>query len=440
MSKILFKNGEVASSKGLQKADVLVEEGKIVKVGKVGVGEAKGAEVVDCAGKMIMPGAIDVHVHFREPGGTEKEDFESGSKAAIAGGVTTVFDMPNNTPPTTTVRNLKAKRDIIRGKSYVNYGLFIGFDDTNLSEVNKQNGACGVKVYCANSTGKMGVAEDTLAVAFKGVDENKMLVFHSEDEDVIKDNIKEINKSGKKIGPSIHSEVRNEKAAFKMTKKLCEYAKKYDRPIHIAHVSTGAELELIAKYKDFGVTCEVAPHHLVLSTDDYKDMGNFIKMNPPVRSQNDVFALWKGIKAGLVDVIATDHAPHLKEEKEQGYAKVPSGVPGVEMMMPILFNAVNDKALTIEEVCWLVCENPTYLFGIEEKGKIEEGYDADIVIVDMELEKKFEEKDVVSKCGWSPYVGGVYKGWPVKTYVNGVLNFEAGKFLGTPQGRELEFF
>lgn len=423
MKKILLKNGEV----GGYRRDILIVDGKFAE------GDSEGAEIIDCEGKVILPGIIDVHVHFREPGQNYKEDWEHASRAAAAGGVTTVCDMPNNQPPVLSVGDLEAKRGLVRGRSYVNYGFYIGYNGDNVAEINAAKNVPGVKIYCAHSTGNMGVSN--LEKAFAEIDREKLLLFHAEDEECIAECRRKFEGE---TDPAVHSKIRAPECAAMMVEKLCDLAKKYQRRIHICHLSTEGELMIVAKNRDL-VTCEVAPHHLVLSENDYGHLGNLIKVNPPIRSERDVFALWKGLKAGLIDIVATDHAPHTLEEKALPFGEVPSGVPGVEMMLPILLNAVNDEALTIEEVVKLCCTGPMEIFGIKNKGRIEIGYDADLVIVDMEKEKKFENTDVLSKCGWSPYAGGSYKGWPVKTFVKGELVFDEGSFSGNFFGSEADF-
>jgi len=437
--KILLKNGEVASSQGTNKVDVLIEDGKIVKVSDEI--EQDGVEVIDCSEKLILPGAIDVHVHFREPGESYKEDWESGSSAAAAGGVTTVFDMPNNKPPIVTLEALEKKREIIKGRSYVNYGLYMGFNGKNLDEVNKAKGIAGVKMYCAHSTGGMGVGEKDIEKLIAGVAEDKHVVVHAEDEACIdklrKEYLVEFEGREKEIPVSLHSKIRSKECGVKMVEHICELAKKYQQPVHICHVSSEEELDVISRYREFGVTCEVCPHHLSFSVDDYEYYGAFIKMNPPVRDKMDVFGLWKSLKMGMVDVIATDHAPHAIVEKELPGLEPPSGVPGVEMMLPIMLHGVNNDALEIGEVVWLCSENPARLWGLNSKGKVEEGFDADVVVVDMEIERKFDREDVVSKCKWSPYAGGTYQGWPIVTIVGGEVVFRDGKIVGTARGEEV---
>ncbi len=431
--KILLKGGTLVSSEGSFQKDLLIENGKISG------GRSDGAEVIDCRGKVILPGLIDVHVHFREPGASYKEDWTTGSSAAVAGGVTTVCDMPNNKPAIVSVDELEKKRALIKGRSYCNYGLYIGYDGKNLEEIKKAKNVAGVKVYVANSTGNMGVDNAALEKLFKEFDGR--IVTHAEDEGIIEKNSKEFlaEFDGREVDPAVHSKIRSVEAAESAVKLVCKLAKNSKAKLHVAHVSCDAEIEVIAEYKKFGITCEVAPHHLLLSDDDYEIWKNFIKVNPPVRSRLDVFSMWKNLKFGVIDMIATDHAPHTIEEKEQSYEKAPSGVPELDTLLPIFLNTVNDEGMTIEELVGYLCEKPAQIFGIKNKGFLKDGFDADIVVVDMDLERKVERANLRTKCGWSPYEGSNFKGWPVMTFVGGELVFEAGKIVGKKAGKEVKF-
>ncbi|MBL4694469.1 dihydroorotase [Candidatus Gracilibacteria bacterium] len=430
--KILLKNGEVVSSDGVEEVDVLIEDGKIVEILKRGEFEGE-AEEIDCLGKMVLPGFIDAHVHFRDFEQAYKEDWTSGSRAAVAGGVTTVLDMPNNSPPIITFDDLENKRKHINGKTYCNYGLYMGANGSNIEDIKKVKNVPAVKIYCAHSTGKMGVSGSAIEQVFKETD--KRIVVHAEDEEIVSANTKKYLKENSDV--HVHSKIRSVEAAVSEVKKVCALSDKYSNALHIAHVSTEAELEVIAQHD--GVTCEVAPHHLIISEDDYEYYGNYIRVNPPVRSRQEVFSLWKAVKMGMVDIIATDHATHTPEEKERPYNEAPSGIPEVETTLPIMMNMVNDEAFYIEEVVAMCCERPAKIFGIENKGKIEVGYDADIVVVDMEEERKLENENLFTKCGWSPYSGSSFKGWPVMTFVNGQMVFKDGKIVGKPQGQEAKF-
>jgi len=447
MPKILLKNGQVVSGEGVKNLDLLIENGKIIEVLKSDVIIPEVVEMmkevdfkeIDLKGKYVLPGIIDVHVHFRTPGHEYKEDFTTGSMASVAGGITTVLDMPNNVPPTINSRTLKAKRTLINGKTYVNYGLYIGFDGENLDEIEKAKNVAGVKVYTGSSTASGHVNYETLRKLFEVTD--KLIVVHAEDQEIIDEHLGRtlVGVEGADIPADVHSKIRPIHAEVKAITYVCEMAKKHGRRVHFAHVSSEEGLKVISQFREFGVTCEVTPHHLTFNREDYEKFGNFLKINPPIRDKEDIFALWKGIKSGEVDVIATDHAPHTVEEKEQPYEKAPSGVPGEETMLAVMLNAVNDKAMEIHEVAKLMCENPAKIFGLKTKGKLEKWYDADITVVDMDLEKKVENKKLFTKCKWSLYNGTTFKGWPVMTFVGGELVYKDGKIAGMPMGKEVLF-
>jgi len=435
MSKILLKDGQVGCALGVYDAHVLIEGGKIVDTYDWDK-TPEADEIIDCKGKLILPGLIDAHVHLREPGHAYKEDWETGSSAAVAGGVTTVLDMPNNKPPVVSVADLEAKRKLIKGRSYCNYGLYIGFDGKNLHEVNASD-AVAVKFYACDSTGDMGVT-DSKEVEELFEKSNKLIVVHAEDASCLEEKSKLYlaEFEGGEVDPAVHSKIRGPECAIKAVKAVCDLAKKHGSRLHIAHLSTEGELDIVNEHKD--VTCEVAPHHLLLCDDDYETLGNFLRVNPPVRNRTDIFALWKGLKFGEIDIIATDHAPHTIEEKEQPYLKVPSGVPELDTLGPILFNAINDEGLEVAEVVKLCCEGPARIFGLKGKGQIEPGFDADLVVVDMEKEGVVKREALFSKCGWSPYEGMHFKGWPLMTFVNGELVFKNGKIVGKKLGKEVE--
>jgi dihydroorotase len=443
MSKKLFKGGEIVTSEGVFLQDLLIENGKIVDFIDPGT-EIPDAEVIDCTGKTILPGFIDAHVHFRDFDQAYKADWESESKAAVAGGITTVLDMPNNDPKVVTTEALEAKRKHIAGRSYVNYGFFFGDNGENLDEIKKAKNIAGVKVFTANSTGDMGVSGG-LEELFAGT--NHKLVFHAEDEDIINENKARYmaeyegppSADSREVDPAVHSKIRSPEAAAKAVEGVMKYAKDYQERIHIAHVSTGAEVDIIAANKKFGVTCEVAPHHLLLSESDYETFGAKIKVNPPVRAAADLFEMWKNLKFGVIDIIATDHAPHTIEEKGGKYEDVPAGIPEEDTLGPIFLNAVNDEGLSFEELVKFCCERPTEIFHLEGKGKIEEGYDADLVVVDMNEERKVEREKLFTKCGWSPYEDLMFKGWPVMTFVGGELVYEKGEIVGEAGGKEVKF-
>jgi dihydroorotase len=399
----------------------------------------KGVEEKDLKGKYLLPGAIDVHVHFRTPGNTEKEDFTSGSKAALAGGVTTVLDMPNNKPPATSQAVLDKKRELAARSCLVNYGFYIGGTPDNLAEIKKIKGVAGVKIYMGSSTGNLLVDKKEMLEEFMEQYPG-LMVFHAEDEAKIKENMSKIAlKDEAKDDAKIHSLIRSPEVAVLALKTLLHLAKKYGSRVHVAHCSTADELALIKKFKGENLSAEVTPHHLFFTTKDYKDYGNLLKVNPPIRGLTDVVAMWEGIKKGGIDMIATDHAPHLLEEKEKSYMDAPSGVPGVQTMMPLMLNAVNDRKLDISKLVDLTAHNPARLFKIRNRGMIQPGYYADLTVVDMDLNKNVDGKYLWSKCGWSPYETWKLKGWPVMTLVNGQIMYEWRDKFGERQGMEVEF-
>ncbi len=409
--KIIFKSA--ATTTGIR--DVYVQGGRIVA-------PFKDAErIVDCTGKFLMPGMIDSHVHFRTPGANYKEDFESGSLAAAMGGVTTVLDMPNTNPPTVSVSALTEKREMIRGKSYVNYGFFFGVTNENFEEMAKVTNVPGFKIYMGSSTGGLLVDnENSWEKAFRiAKAKNLTVVVHAEDESRIKEGKRDCD------------------CAVIATSRAIELRKNIGNKLHIAHLSCGKELEFLRTNLDKNLTCEVCPHHLYFSQLDVKDA--YLKMYPPLRGEEDLTALWQGIRDGAVNIIATDHAPHSLEEKMQDFEVAPAGVPGVEFALPLLLNEINQNMLSPARLVELVCEEPARIFGIKNKGKLEIGYDADLVLVDMNMEKTIEREMVLSKCGWSPYEGYKLKGWPIMTVVGGEIVCENRQVLGVKVGRECEF-
>lgn len=372
---IQVKNVTVVSSQGREVRDVSFE----------------GADaVVDGTGKYLLPGAIDAHVHFRDPGSPEKEDWASGSAAALAGGVTTVLDMPNTNPATITVEALEAKRAVAAAKSLVRFGLFFGATRDNLEEMRRAENICGIKIYMGSSTGNLLLDDPAVwKEVFKiAKEKNVPVVVHAETESMIQ--------AGK----------RDCECARVATEAAIALREKVGNRLHIAHVSCKQELELIRAHKCPELTCEVTPHHLLFTEADRKDA--FLKMNPPLRSQADQDALWEGLRDGTIDCIATDHAPHTNEEKQKSMEEAPAGVPGVEFMLPLMLNAVNQGKLSLEQVVALTSENPARIFGIESVGW---------VLVNMDLGKVIGQGDIRSKCGWSPYESRNIKGWPIQVWL-----------------------
>lgn len=423
MADLVLKNGNVVLPDGTVRADLVIENGKISEILCDGF-FGKAEREIDCREKYILPGCIDAHVHFREPGMTHKEDFSTGSEAALAGGVTTILDMPNTKPPTVTIEALKEKRALAKEKCKCNFGFHFGVSgppsagaSNNFDEVlkaEKEPDVYGFKFFLGESTGGMQASYELLERLFQAV--KKPVIVHAEDQSCIEENMK---KFADDEDPSVHSLIRSDKCAYEAVKHILHLAKKHDHRVHIAHVSSLLEIEEIRKFKTDKVTCEVTPHHLFLNVNDYAKLGNFVKMNPPLRARKDQDALWQGIDDGVIDIIATDHAPHTFAEKDVPYSKAPSGVPGVETMLPLLLNEVNRGRLTINKVSELTAKRPAEIFGFSRKGMIKKGYDADLVVCDMQAEKVIENDHLKTKCKWSPFNGWKLLGWPVMTVCGG---------------------
>ncbi len=428
---LTITNGHALLNGKLEKKNIIIEEGKIAEIGSGIIGEK-----IDASGKIILPGLIDIHVHLREPGLTNKEDFRTGTMAAAAGGVTTVLDMPNTKPATTTIKLLQEKRELAKGKAVVNYGFYIGATADNTEELRKARNTAGVKIYLGSSTGNLLVTDSN---AIKKIfNSGRTIVAHAENEAMMKENEARYKKENDAF---IHAKIRNNEVEFTAVKDAIKVAESCSslKRLHIAHVSAKESLEIIREAKKrLALSCEAAPHHLFLTSDELKRHGNFAKMNPTLRSKEDVNALWKAINDGTVDCIATDHAPHTKEEKEAGYWEAPSGVPGLETMLPLLLDAVNKKRLTLQQLARLTSENPARLLGIKNKGRIETGYDADIVIVDLNARKKVKNEELFTKCKWSPFNGWKLKGWPVTTIVGGNVVYDDGE-MNNIKAKEVEF-
>lgn len=425
MSKLLLRNGTLITPQGKEEKDLLIENGKILKILQ-DITVQDDYEVIDCEGQIVMPGVIDTHVHLREPGGEEAEDFLTGSKAAVRGGVTTVLDMPNNQPVTDSSDLLSRKYELAGGKMLCNYGFFIAATGDNFSEIKKSDQAIGVKLFMS---GDIAGPEDLEAI-FEVLQE-KPLVVHAEDEERIRARKEQFEGAS---DPAVHSLIRDDEVAYLALKKALHLQKKYGTRLHIAHMSTAKEVEELRKFKDEKVTAEVATHHLFLTTDAYCEKGTLVQMNPPLRKVGDKDVLWDGLRDGLIDNVVTDHAPHRLEDKERGFGEAPSGVPGLETLLPLMLDSVNHGEIGLERVVEVLCSRPAEIFGLGRKGRLEVGYDADVVVVDMAREEVVGEKGYQSKCGWSPYDGWNLKGWPVVTVVGGEVVMRGGsveeKFVG----------
>jgi dihydroorotase len=422
----LIKGGTVYSSSGKKELDIRVHGDKIVEMGR-GL-EADGEQVVDATGLLVMPGAIDPHVHFRDPGNPEKEDFRTGTEAAVSGGVTFVMDMPNTNPPVIDMESLDAKREIAKEKAVCNFGLYIGATPDNidqLAELCSQPDVVGVKIYMGSSTGSLLVDKveywDQI-FQIPGI----QVVVHAECEGCILDNMKKFETVE---DPEIHSVIRGNDVAETATRQALEIGMKYGTRLNIAHLSTSEELYAVKEYKEKGydnLTCEVCPHHLIFNLEDYHEKGMFMRVNPPIRSKEDRKALWEdGINLGIVDMLATDHAPHTVEQKDREYKKAASGMPGVEELTPLMLEAIHRGDMTLERFVEMRCLAPARIFKLEKRGDLKEGYFADIALIDFDKEWTITAKEMKSKCGWTNYEGFKVRGKVAKTFVNGQLAYES---------------
>ncbi|MBU0953356.1 MAG: dihydroorotase family protein [Nanoarchaeota archaeon] len=413
---LVLKNCKVFTEGKLVAADILIENGRIRQIGQKLTADIEE----DISGKTVLPGLIDVHVHFRDPGQTHKEDFCSGSKAAAAGGVTTILDMPNNSPPIISQDDLEKKKEAAK-KSIVNYGFYVGATTENLDILNDTD-AVAIKAYLGSSTGDL-LLDNPQDLAHLLHQTKKPVVVHAENEKLI------TYFSQKYAETKMHHKMRDNLAALVSTVTAALLANMSKKHVHIAHLSTKEEIDFLRANKPPSVTCEVAPHHLFLDNSFFKEHGNFGKMNPPLRSVQDREALWQGIKEGIVDLIATDHAPHTVEEKRAPFETAPCGVPGVQTMLPLLLNEVNKGTLGLCDIVKLCAEHPAKHFGIMERGQIKEGFYADLVVIDMKKEETITNNQQFSKCGWTPFDGISVKGWLGMTIVNGNIVYKEGKFF-----------
>ena len=432
---LIIRGGTVATPGGLGTADVAVSHGRIAGIGSFEASEA--GEVFDATGLHVLPGVIDSQVHFREPGLEWKEDLESGSRSAALGGVTTVFEMPNTDPSTTTPEMMADKLNRAKGRMHTDHAFYAGatHDNIDLLPVMEQMaGCCGVKVFMGASTGQLLVEDD------EGVERvlnaiSRRAAFHSEDEY----RLAERRKLARQGDWTSHPEVRDVEAAVSSTKRLLRLARKTGKRIHVLHVTTGEEMLLLSEAKDVA-TCEITPQHLTLAgPEDYQRLKGYAQMNPPVRDAAQREALWKAVNQGIPDVIGSDHAPHTKEEKARPYPASPSGMPGVQTIVPLMLTHVADGKMTLERFIELTSAGPQRVFGIAGKGRIAKGYDADFTIVDLKARRTITHDWSASRCGWTPFDGMEAKAWPIATFVRGALVMWDGALVAPGRGEPVRF-
>jgi dihydroorotase len=436
MVDLVFKKGRIVFLDGVREGDLVVNGGLIEEITLDYRGEA--VRTIDCQGKFIFPGVIDSHVHMRVPGALYKEDFTTGSMAGVSAGVTGFLDMPNNTPPIISRKMLSEKRDLIGDNSFANYGFFFGATDDNFDEIKRIENIAGVKIFMGESTGNLIVRSDETIENIFSYGKFPVVV-HAESQECLTRFAQQYAGEDARARSDFHSAVRPPECAREAVKHILHLAKKYNARVHIAHVSTAEELDVIRKFKSEKVTCEATPHHLIFDVSAYEKLGMRGKVNPPLRSSEDREALWAAIADGTIDVIASDHAPHLPSEKDVPYEQSSAGFPGIETMLPIVLDAVNRGLLDLPRAAKLLCDNPARIFGVKNKGHIEVGFDADLVVLDMEIERVVDNAKIMSRCGWTPYHGMMLKGWPISTIIGGEVIYEGAKFVSASRGREFRF-
>ena len=445
----LVKNATIVNEGKLFAADVLIAEEKIAKIARDGeVFDVGNAVVIDATGKYLIPGIIDEHVHFREPGLTQKADIYTESRAAVAGGVTSFMDMPNTVPQTVTHELLQQKFDLAAEKSLANYSFYIGATNDNLAEVAKINPkeVCGVKLFMGSSTGNM-LVDHTNALERLFKEAPCLIAAHCEEENIIKRNTqlyKEMSENGEiKADATIHPLVRSAEACYQSSAKAVELAEKASARLHIMHISTAKELSLFRNdvpLHDKKITAETCPHYLFFNDQNYVDKGFAIKCNPAIKTAADQQALQQALTTGLIDTIGTDHAPHLWEEKfTDNYFSSKSGFPSIQNSLDILLLLYRKKIITLPQIVNLMCHHPAILYQIDRRGFIREGYYADLAIVDLDTTKTIHNEEMYYKCGWTPYNGTEAHSQVTHTFVNGNLVFENGIFYKESKGEKLMF-
>ena len=441
--KILIKNAQLVNENQIFESDLLIENDLIAKIG-ANISAENVDQIIDAAGKYLLPGIIDDQVHFREPGLTWKGDIESESRAAIAGGITSFMEQPNTVPNAVTQELLEEKYQIAGEKSFANYSFMMGGTNDNLEEILKTNprNVPGIKLFLGSSTGNMLVDNpETLENIFSKV---KMLIaVHCEDEETIRKNTEIFKgKYGEDVPVTAHHLIRSEEACYISSSKAIELAKKTGARLHIFHLSTAKEMELFRNdipLKEKKITAEVCVHHLTFTNEDYEIKGNFIKWNPAVKTQKDQDGLWEALLDDRIDIIATDHAPHTFEEKSQKYLQAPSGGPLVQHALNVMFKNYKNNKISLEKIVEKMCHNPAILFQIEKRGFIKEGFKADLVLVDLNEKYTVSKENILAKCGWSPFEGTEFHSKITHTFVNGFLAYENGIVSEEKHGERLLF-
>ena len=434
MLDLIVRNGTCFIDGNLSKYDIGVQNGKITHIGDLT--KEQSSNTINADGKIVFPGLMDTQVHFREPGSVDAEDLHSGSRAAIVGGITSVFEMPNTNPPTTNFEEFKKKINLGK-RMYCNHAFYFGATAENyeiLEKLKNLEGCCGIKLFAGSSTGNLLVdKEEDIEKVFKYA--SKVVAVHSEDEEILKLRKKLIQKGDVKT----HPVWRNEEVAISSTRKIVKIAKRLNKKAHILHVTTKDEVDFLSQNKG-NITFEITPQHLTMYAPDcYDKLGSYAQMNPPIRDKSHYDRLWYAIRNDYNDTIGSDHAPHLKINKEKQYPDSPSGMPGVQTILPVMLNHMNEGKIKLNQIVKFLCENPVKIFGIKNKGYIKKDFDADFTIVDLNKVIEIKNENIESKCGWSPFDGCKFKGTPIYTIIAGEIKMQDGKIIGEPTGKPLSF-
>ena len=430
--RLLIKNATVVFPDAIDRRSIVVEGGRIADVDPAK--QLRVDEVVDAAGLHLLPGVIDDQVHFREPGLTHKEDLATASRACAKGGVTTFLEMPNTVPPATTQARLEEKLALAAAKSLVNFGFYIGATTDNVDELRQARRTPGIKIFIGSSTGDL-LVDDQAALERIFAETTLPITAHCEDETTVRANAARLAGTH---DVADHSRIRNAEAAIIATRRAIDLAHRHRHRFHVLHVSTGAETELLADHRNL-ITGEACLHHLLFNTDDYARLGTLVQMNPSLKSREDNRQLWEALRDGRLQVVATDHAPHTLEEKRKPYPASPSGIPAVENSLALMLNEVHAGRCILQQVVHWMSNAPARVWDIVGKGRIAVGYDADLVLVDLERTEEIRNERQVTKSGWSPWHGVTLTGWPVRTWVMGREVYRDGQFLVEGGGQEAQF-
>ena len=432
---LILRNGTVVNHDGRVARDIGVTGGRIAELGDLS--QADAGETIDMTGLHVLPGVVDSQVHFREPGNEHKEDLETGSRAAVMGGVTAVFEMPNTNPLTTDADALADKIGRAHHRMFCDFAFYMGGTRDNageLRELERLPGCCGVKVFMGSSTGSL-LVEDDDGVAAVLANITRRAAFHSEDEFRLRERV------GEQIegDPSSHPVWRDVRAAVMCTERLLRLAREAGKRVHVLHISTAEEMRLLADNKDVA-SVEATPQHLTLAGPDaYDRLGTLAQMNPPLRGEANRAGIWWGLERGVVDVLGSDHAPHTLEEKAASYPKSPSGMPGVQTLVPVMLDHVNAGRLSLERFVDLTSHGPGRIFQLAGKGRIAVGYDADFTVVDLKARRTITNDWSVSRSGWTPFDGHEVTGWPVGTFIRGRQVMSDGEIIGAAGGEAVRF-